>query len=89
MAKKSIIGVVILVFLWSFLIIIIPIQLFSFRSSLYDHINKSCSFIYEPSSPSPIEKLCINADEANIEIRYIDPPVDYYVLIDVNIALIG
>ncbi|MFX1497317.1 MAG: hypothetical protein ACFFBH_07310 [Promethearchaeota archaeon] len=89
MAKKSIVGVVILVILWGSLMIIIPIQLLSFRSSLYDHINESRSFIYEPSSPSSIEKLYIDADEGNIEIRYINPPVDYFVLIDVNIALIG
>ncbi|MFW9785021.1 MAG: hypothetical protein ACFFFB_22255, partial [Candidatus Heimdallarchaeota archaeon] len=89
MAKKIVIGVAILVILWGSLIIIIPIQLLSFRSSLYDHIYESCSFTYEPSSPASIEKLYINADEGNVEIRYIDPPVDYYVLIDVNIALIG
>ncbi|MFX0043269.1 MAG: hypothetical protein ACFE8L_10175 [Candidatus Hodarchaeota archaeon] len=71
------------------LIIFVPIQIISIRLSSYDTIYESCSFIYQPSSPSPIEKLYINADEGNIEIRYMDPTVNYHMLIEVNIMLSG
>jgi hypothetical protein len=89
MSKKRIIGIILMVILGGSLIIILPIQIISIRLSSYSNINESCSFIYQPSSPSSIEKLYINADVGNVVIRYIDPPVDYYMLIEVNIVLTG
>ncbi|UCC19286.1 MAG: hypothetical protein JSV62_14465 [Promethearchaeota archaeon] len=89
MLKKRIIGIILIVIIGCSLIIFIPIQIISIHLSSYSTINEFYSFIYQPSSPFPIEKLYINADEGNIEIRYKDPPVDYYVLIEVNIELRG
>jgi hypothetical protein len=87
--KKRIIGIILMVIIGFSLIIFVPIQIISIRLISYDTINESCSFFYQPSSPSPIEKLYINADEGNVEIRYVDPTIDYYVLIEVNIELRG
>jgi hypothetical protein len=89
MLKKRFIGIILLVIIGCSLIIFVPIQIILIRLSSYSTINKSCRFIHQPSSPSSIEELNINSDVGNVEIRYIDPLVDYYVLIDVNIVLSG
>jgi hypothetical protein len=89
MAKKSIIGVSLLIIIGFVLIGILPIQLILINLLPYRIIDGSLFFPYEPSSPSAFEKLYINADEANVEIRYIDPEVDYYSLIEVNLMIIG
>jgi hypothetical protein len=88
MAKKST-GVIFLVLIWASLTIIVPIQLLSYQSALFTNINTSLSFTFAPSSPSPIEKLYINADVGDVEVRYINPSVDYCVSIDVNIVING
>jgi hypothetical protein len=89
MSNKKLISITLMVIIGCSLIIIVPIQIISIRLSSYDTINKSCTFIYQPSSPSSIENLYLNVDEGNVEIRYIDPSVDYYALIEVDIELIG
>lgn len=89
MAKKSIIGISLMIIIGFTLIVILPIQLILINLLPYGIINDSLSFPYNPSSPSSIEKLYINADEANVEIKYIDPEVDYYSLIEVNLMIIG
>ena len=89
MVKKNIIVVIFLVILMISFIIIFPIHLISTELSSYDIIDECYSFIYNPSSPSSNNSLYINVDEGDIEIRYINPPVDYLVLIEVNIAMVG
>ncbi len=89
MVNKSTIGAILLVILGFSLIIILPIHLISTELSSYNGFDESCSFIYNPSSPTPADSLYINVDEGNIEIRYINPPVDYLVLIEVNIVMVG
>ncbi|MFX0039103.1 MAG: hypothetical protein ACFFCY_10295 [Promethearchaeota archaeon] len=89
MLKKRIIGIILIVITGCSLIIFVPIQIISIHLSSYSTINEFSCFKYKPSSPSSIEKLYINSDVGNVEIRYIDPPVDYYALIDVNIVLNG
>jgi len=86
---RKIICTILLVLIFLSLIIIVPIQLLLIQSISLTNINKSLSFTYAPSSPSIVEKLSINADKANVEIKYIDPNVDYYILIEVNITMIG
>ena len=70
-------------------ILILPVTLVSIMLSSYNVIINSNSFVYKPSLPSPIEKFYINADEANIKILYINPPIDYYAQIAVEVTLIG
>ena len=89
MVKKKIICVSSLIIIGFTLIVFVPIQLISFKFFSYGMIDESISYIYEPSSPSPIEKLYINVDEGDVQIKYINPPVDYYALIDVNIVMNG
>jgi hypothetical protein len=71
------------------LIIAVPISVLSVSLSPYDIISKTPFVEYTPDSPSTIEKLNLNVDIGDIEIRYIDPPVDYFVRIDVNIEMAG
>ncbi|MEJ2293945.1 MAG: hypothetical protein P8Y23_04185 [Candidatus Lokiarchaeota archaeon] len=82
------ISAILIVSLWISLIIIVLIQMISIFSQ-YGKINVSLSFPYQSSVASPIEKLNINVDEGNIEIRYIDPGVDYYGLIEIDFMMIG
>jgi hypothetical protein len=89
MAKKGIIGVISLVIVGFSFIIIFPIPLLSINLSLYGIIDESRSFTYEPSLPSPNEKLYINTDVGNIEIQYTTMPVNYHVKIDVNFEMSG
>ncbi len=89
MANKSDIIVILLVIIGFSFIIIFPISFLSINLSSYGLIEYSDSFTYKPSSPSSIEKLYINADEGNVEIKYVSPPVEYFALIDVNITLSG
>jgi len=71
------------------IVILLPIPLLSIRLSSYDTIDEYLSFTYEPILPGTIEKFYINADEADIEIRYVDPSFNYYAQIEVNILLSG
>ncbi|MFW9867912.1 MAG: hypothetical protein ACFFEN_17595 [Candidatus Thorarchaeota archaeon] len=89
MSNKKLISIILAVIIGCSFIIILPIQIILIHLSPYDTINESYSFIYQLSSPSSIENLYLNVDEGNIEIRYIDPSVDYYVLIEADIELIG
>ena len=71
------------------LIIAIPISVLSSNFSSYDVINANPSYEYLPDDPSEIESLILNFDYGNVEIKYIDPPVDYYVKIELNIEMGG
>lgn len=86
---KKIISSFFIVLIITSLIIIIPIQLILIQFAALTNINKSLPFTYMPSSPSSVEKLSINADKANIDIRYVDPDMDYHGLIVVNLIMIG
>ena len=68
---------------------IVPAAFISIRFSSYDVINESFSYEYVPDTPSSIEKLYLNVDVGNIEIRYVSIPVEYYVKIVLNIEMGG
>ncbi len=70
-------------------IIAIPIGVLSVSYSSYDIISESFSYEYLPNDPSTVETLNLNVDFGNIEIEYVDPPIHYYVKIDVNIEMSG
>lgn len=89
MARRGVIGGFLLILLCSSLIIIIPISSISITFLSYGLIEERFSYSYNPSTPYPIEQLYINADVGNIDIRYVDPPVDYHASIDVNIVMSG
>ena len=89
MANKNIIAfTTIAIIIFSF-ILTVPITIISFGLSSYDIIHESISYEYAPQSSSSIEQLNINADIGNIEIMYIDPPVNYFAKINVNIEMAG
>lgn len=89
MEKKKIIGITSIIIFGFSLIMTIPIAFLTIVFSPYGIIDESYSFIYQPSSPSSVEKLFITADVGNVEIRYIDPADDYYALIDVDFMMSG
>ena len=70
-------------------IIAIPIGVLSVNFSSYGTINKKLSFEYLPDESSAVEGLNLNVDFGNIEIKYIDTPINYFVKIDVNIEMAG
>ena len=70
-------------------IVAIPIGVITVTFSSYGSINESSSFEYLPDIPSAVERLDLNVDIGDIEIRYVDPPVDYFVRIDVDIEMAG
>ncbi|MFX0027800.1 MAG: hypothetical protein ACFE8B_01200 [Candidatus Hermodarchaeota archaeon] len=67
----------------------IPIGILSENLSSYDIFNESLSFEYLPGTPSSVETLNLNVELGNIEIKYVDPPVNYYAKIDVYIEMAG
>ncbi len=89
MANKSIVSTFVMVLISFSLIFSIPIVFLSNTLSTYDIINESLHFEFTPDTPFSIEKIFLNVDVGIIEIRYIDPPVDYHVKIDVNIEMSG
>jgi len=89
MIKKGIILFVLIIMISLGLLIYIPIAILSVNILSYDNIDESDSFIYEPSSPSLVKKLYINVEFGDIEIRYTEPLVDYFVKIDMSFELSG
>ncbi|MFX1407909.1 MAG: hypothetical protein ACFFC9_11200 [Promethearchaeota archaeon] len=89
MANKSIIAFILIIIITFNFILILPIAFMSIQFSSYDIIDESLSYEYVPDTPSSIEKLYLNVDVGNIEIRYVSIPVEYYVKIDVNIEMGG
>ena len=89
MANKSIVSTFVMVLISFSLIFSIPIIFLSNTLSTYDIINESLHFEFTPDTPISIEKIFLNVDVGIIEIRYIEPPVDYHVKIDVNIEMRG
>ncbi len=90
MANKSILGLFVIAFLSISLIVSIPIFTLSIQLSTYDVMEEiDDSFIYAPMNSSPVEKLNIDVEWGNIEIKYVSPLVDYYAMIEVNIEMSG
>jgi len=89
LANKAIKSISIMVVICFSLIISIPMVILSTTLSHYGRIIESVTFYYKPLNSSIIEELNIISDLGNIEIEYIDPPVDYFVKIDVNIEMVG
>ncbi len=71
MAKKGVIGIILMIIIGFSLVIIIPISSISLIFSSYRCIEENFSYDFEPSSPSPIEQLYIIADVGNIDIKYV------------------
>jgi len=71
------------------IIIAIPIGILSDNLSEYDRYNESISYEYIPDTPSTVESLNLNVEFGNVEFKYIDPPVNYFVKIDVYIEMAG
>ncbi|MFX1567034.1 MAG: hypothetical protein ACFFCV_01555 [Promethearchaeota archaeon] len=89
MAKKgAIIFTIILISSFGF-IITVPIGVLSVNLSSYGIINYSYSYPYTPDNRSAVEKLNLNVEIGDIEIKYIDPPVDYFMRIEVNVEMAG
>ena len=89
MANKSIIAIFAIVFVGISLIITIPILTLSSGLSNYGTIDKLLTFEYAPDNSSPIEELNLNVDVGDVEIRYNNPPVDYFAKIEVFIEMSG
>jgi len=89
MLKKRLIIFVFMGIIGFGFIIATPIGVVSVIFSSYSTINKSRSFEYLPDNPSATGVLNLNVDFGNIEINYIDPPVNYQVKIDVHIKMAG
>jgi len=89
MLKKVIVLPILILISFSLIIITIPMEFISNSLSTYDTISEHWENKYTPSSPSSIEILNLNVDIGNIKIKYIDPPVNYYLKIDVYIEMSG
>lgn len=85
MANKSNITIFVVILMVMILIISIPVLTLSSVFSSYGTINKPLFFDFS----SPIEKLNVNIDMGDIEIKYVTTPVDYYVKIQVDIRMAG
>jgi hypothetical protein len=73
------------------LIFIIPISILSIHFTLsgYDDIDNQFTYSFYSSNSSEIQTLDLNIDVGDIEVRYIEPPVDYLVNVEVNIKMCG
>ncbi|MHA2008591.1 MAG: hypothetical protein ACW99E_15900 [Promethearchaeota archaeon] len=89
MANRSISAIIIIVFVGFSFIITIPILILSCNFPNYETIDELLTYEYAPDNPSPIEKLNLNLDVGNVEIKYITTPVDYYAKIIVEIEMLG
>ncbi|KKM91329.1 hypothetical protein LCGC14_1229550, partial [marine sediment metagenome] len=89
MANKSFVVIFLIAFVGISLIITIPILTLSSSLSNYGTIDEVLTFKYAPDNSSPIEKLNLNVDVGDVEIKYITTPVDYYAKIQVDIEMFG
>ena len=89
MANKSIIAIFAVILVIISLIIAIPVLTLSSSFSNYGTIDELLIFEYAPDNSSPIEKLNLNVDMGNVEIKYVTTPVDYYVKVQVDIEMAG
>ena len=70
-------------------IIATPIGVLWVNFSSYGVINQPLFFEYLPGNSSAVEELILDVDFGNIEINYVDPPVNYLAKIDVHIKMMG
>ena len=89
MANKSIIAIFVVILVGISLIVSIPVLTFSSAFSNYGTIDELLTFEYAPDNSSSIEKLNLNVDMGDVEIKYVTTPVDYYVKIQVSIGISG
>lgn len=89
MANKTIKTLIIVITLSFSIIISVPILILSTVLSSYGRISKSLLYYYNPSKPTFIKELNINADIGEIEIKYITESYDYFAKVDLNIEMIG
>ncbi|MFW9942615.1 MAG: hypothetical protein ACFFFT_16370 [Candidatus Thorarchaeota archaeon] len=89
MAKKAGIIIIIMIVLGIILIITIPVFIISTNLSAYGKIDESIPFYYNASNSSLMESLNINADVGEIDIKYINEPVDYCVKVEIDFEMGG
>ncbi|MFX1346123.1 MAG: hypothetical protein ACFFBC_08110 [Promethearchaeota archaeon] len=89
MAKKAGIIIIIMIVLGITLIITIPVFIISTNLSAYGKIDESIPFYYNASNSSLMESLNINVDVGEIDIKYINEPVDYCVKVEIDIEMGG
>ncbi|MFX1280498.1 MAG: hypothetical protein ACFFA3_13900 [Promethearchaeota archaeon] len=90
MAKKSIISIEIMAIIsFSIVISTIPVELLLDHLSTYGQIDYLENYTYSSNVPSSVVKLNLNVDVGNVDITYVDPPVEYIIKIKVNIKMSG
>lgn len=77
MANHIIKVIMLLILIFFSLIISLPIIILSDTGSNYGKIYESIPYYYEPANPTSINNLIVNTDIADIELNYIDEPVNY------------
>lgn len=89
MAKKAIAVIILTVVFFFSLIFTIPIVILSDNFSNYARVDDSRSFYYAPSNSSTTEELNLKIDRSEVEIKYVYPPYDFVVKIDVYFEISG
>lgn len=89
MLKRTPVIILLLSLLSFSLVIATPISILSVNLASHDSINEILFYEYLPDTPSEVESLYLNIDYGNIIIDYIDPPVNYFAKIEVNIEMGG
>ncbi|MHA1986841.1 MAG: hypothetical protein ACW98D_09395 [Promethearchaeota archaeon] len=89
MANKRIIVIFIVILIGISLIISIPVLTLSSGLLKYARVDELLTFEYVPDNFAPIEGLNLNVDKGDVEIRYINPPVDYCAKIEVLVEMSG
>lgn len=89
MIKKSIIFLAISIILGFCILILAPIRIISSDLSSYGKIEDEFSIIYAPSSPTSTQGLYLNVDVGDIEVRYVYPPINYVMKIEMELNMMG
>ena len=89
MASRARTSIAVMLTICFSLIISIPIIILSTTLSNYGIINESIQFSYNPTNSSIMKNLNINTDLGEIEIGYVEAPIDYCVKLEVNIEMKG
>ncbi|MHA1985723.1 MAG: hypothetical protein ACW98D_03695 [Promethearchaeota archaeon] len=89
MGNKGIIAIIGIIFIDISLLITIPILSFSSNLRGYGRFNETLIVKHDPINESSIQKLNLNVEVGNIEIKYVNPPLDYVAKIEVNIKMSG